>query len=103
MFWKKKEGKGEEKELSPKEIVANKVEQLGPGEALSYRLAEVYGGGLAIVEPNPQYPEKGKKYFLSLDKIVDEKPTGKRSRLWESNKPKDFAGWIIERGGQLYS
>jgi len=98
MFWKKGE-----KKLTPKDIMASKIEELGPGQSLSYRLAEVYGGGLAIVELNPDYPGKGKKYFLSLDKLVDDKPAGKRSRLWESNKPKDFGGWIIERGGQPYS
>lgn len=99
MFWKKEK----EKKLTPKDIIGGKIEQLGPGETVSYRLPEVYGGGLAVVELNPQYPEKGKKYVLSLDKIVDGKPAGKRSRLWESNKPKDFAGWIVDRSGELYS
>ena len=111
MFWKKKqtgakatEAKPQKvKKLSPKDIIASKVEQLCPGESVSYRLAEVYGGGLAVVELNPQYPEKGKRYFLSLEKIVDGKPEGKRGRLWNSNKPKELAGWILERGGKLYS
>jgi len=115
MFWKKKEAavkpteakagppKSKEKKLSPKDIIASKVEQLGPEESVSYRLPEVYGGGLAVVELNVQYPEKGKRYFLSLEKIVDGKPAGTRSRLWDSNKPKELAGWIIERGGELYS
>jgi len=121
MFWKKKqpvatalEGKAQEtkveaqepqkaKKLSPKEIIIDRIEQLAAGETVSYRLAEARGGGLAVVELNPQYPEKGKKYFLSLEKIVDGKPAGTRSRLWDSNKPKELAGWIIERGGELYS
>jgi hypothetical protein len=121
MLWKKKqpvatalEGKAQEtkvevqepqkaKKLSPKEIIIDRIEQLGPEESVSYRLPEVYGGGLAVVELNPQYPEKGKKYFLSLEKIVDGKPEGKRGRLWESNKPKDLAGWIVDRSGELYS
>jgi len=111
MFWKKKqtvakatEAKPQKvKKPSPKNIIASKVEQLGPAESVSYRLPEVYGGGLAVVELNPQYPEKGKKYFLSLEKIVDGKPEGKRGRLWNCNKPKELAGWILERGGELYS
>ncbi len=115
MFWKRKEAavkpteakvgppKSKEKKLSPKDIIASKVEQLSLGETVSYRLPEVYGGGLAVVELNVQYPEKGKKYFLSLEKMIDGKPAGKRSRLWESNKPKDLAGWIVDRSGELYS
>ena len=111
MFWKKKqtgakaiEAKPQKvKKLSPKAIIASKVEQLGPGESVTYRFAEVYGGGLAVVELNPQYPEKGKKYFLSLEKIVNGKPEGKRDHLGNFNKPKELAGWILERGGELYS
>jgi len=111
MFWKKKqtgakatEAKPQKvKKLSPKDIIASKIEQLGPGESVGYRLAEVYGDGLAVVELNPQYPEMGKKYFLSLEEIVDGKPEGKRSRLSSSNKPKELASWILERSGKLYS
>jgi len=106
MFWKKKQTEAKPQKVkkpSPKDIIASKVEQLGPEEGVSYRLAEAYGGGLAVVELNPQYPEKGKKYFLSLEKIVDGKPEGKRSRLWNSNKPIELAHWILERGGELYS
>lgn len=114
MFWKKKEATVKpteaeagppksKKRLSPKDIIASKVEQLSPEETITYRLPEVYGGGLAVVELNVQYPVKGKKYFLSLEKMIDGKPSGKRSRLWESNKPKDLAGWIVDRSGELYS
>jgi hypothetical protein len=111
MFWKKKQtGTGateakpqKVKKLSPKVIITSKIEQLGPGDSASYQLAEVYGGGLAVVELNPQYPEKGRKYSLSLEKIVDGKPAGKRSHLSSSNNPKDLAGWILERGGEPYS
>jgi len=121
MFWKKRQpvataldGKAQEtkvevqepqkaKKLSPKEIIIDRIEQLGPEESVSYRLPEVRGGELAVVELNPQYPEKGNKYLLSLEKIVDGKPAGTRSRLWDSNKPKNLAGWILDRSGELYS
>lgn len=106
MFWKRRQPVAislEAKKLSPKEIIINRIEELGPGQTVSYRLPEVYGGGLAVVELNVQYPEKGKRYFLSLEKIVDGKPMGTRSRLWDSNKPKDLAGWILDRSGELYS
>ena len=111
MFWKKKpateakatEAKPKVKKLSPKEIMSNQFEQLGPGQCLSYRLPETYGGGLAVVELNPQYPTKGRMYIVSTEKIVGDKPAGQRSRLWDSNKAKDVAGWIIDRGGELFS
>ena len=111
MFWKKKQTEAKPvepkpqkaKKLSPKEIMMNQIEQLGAGQSLSYRLPETFGGGLAVVELNPQYPGRGKKYVLSTDAIVEGKPAGKRSRLWDSDKPKDLAGWILERNGELFS
>jgi hypothetical protein len=107
MFWKKKPAAEEQlkpkaKKLSPREIIAERIKQLAPGQTISYRLPETYGGELAVVEPNPQYPTKGRMYILSTEKIVDGKPGGQRSRLWDSNKPKDIAGWIIDRGGELF-
>ncbi len=114
MFWKKKQTEAKaaepaplkvekEKKLKPKDIMVGEIEQLSPGESVSYRLGEVYGGELAVIELNPEYPGKGKRYFLSLEKIVDGKPTGKRGRLWNTDNPKDIASWILERGGKLYS
>ncbi|GAI59065.1 unnamed protein product [marine sediment metagenome] len=102
MFWKKKPAAGEPKakEPSPKEVITQ-IEQLTLGQALSYRLLETYGGGLAVIELNPQYPKKGRKYILSLEELVDGKPAGKRHRLWDSDKPKDLAGWILDQNGEL--
>ena len=104
MFWKKKPAAGEPKakEPSPKEIITNQIEQLTLGQALSYRLPETYGGGLAVIELNPQYPKKGqKKYILSLEELVNGKPTGKRRRFVDSTKPKELAGWLLDRSGEL--
>jgi hypothetical protein len=92
------------KKLSPNEVIANQIGQLDPGQSLSYRLPETFGGGLAVVELNTEYPGKGKKYVLSTDKIVEGKPAGKRSRIWDSDKPKDIAGpahdVTLRKGGQ---
>lgn len=103
MFWGKKSTEPREKKLSPKEVIINKIEQLTPGQALCYKLPETYGGGLAVVELNPQYPQKGKRYVMSTEELVDNKPSGKRRRLWDSDKPKDLAAWIIDRNGVLFS
>jgi hypothetical protein len=103
MFWKKKPAAGEPKAGdSPKDIITNQIEQLTPGQTLSYRLPETYGDRLAVIELNLQYLKKGqKKYILSLEELVDGKPTGKRRRFLDSNKPKDLAGWILDRDGEL--
>jgi hypothetical protein len=120
MFWKKtapvppeakptkekakpQKSEKKEKKLSPKDIVAGRIEQLGPGQSISYQLSEFYGGDLAIVELNPDYPRKGQKYILSTQKMVDGKPMEKISCFWESNKPQDLAGWIVDRYDKLFS
>lgn len=121
MFWKKrapvlskakptkekakppKSEEKKEKKLSPKNLVTGQIEQLGPGQSISYQLSEYYGGDLTIVELNPDYLRKGRGYILSTQKTVDGKPVGKISRFWESNKPQDIAGWIVDRDGKLVS
>ena len=104
MFGKKNEAKV--KEPSPNEILMNRivgeVEQLSPGQNLTYKLPEFYWGGWAaflICDLNPSYPEKGKKYILSTDKIADGKPAGAKNRLMDTNHPKDFAEWVAQRNG----
>ena len=103
MFWKKRQQEPKAKKLSPKEIMSNQIEQLSPGQTLSYRLPETYGGGLVIVELNPQYPKKGRKYVLSTEKLVDGKPAGERCHFLDYDKPKDLSNWVLERQGKLFS
>lgn len=114
MFWKRKksdtssaqlkpsEAKVEvkkPKKLSPKEILINQIEQLASDQIICYKLGETYGGDLVITELSTSYPEKGQKYIISLDKVVDGKPAGNKRRLWQSNKPRDIANWIYARAG----
>ena len=108
MFGKKKEPKV--KEPSEKEIlaarIANEVEQLTQGQSLIYKLPQDFWNGFAaflIAEPNPTYPQKGKKYCMYTDKIEDGKPAGKRWIMGKTDKPKDIADWIVERHGYFGS
>ena len=108
MFWKKKPATGEPskpevKKLSPKEIIINQIEQIGPERSLTYQLAEYLIDRFAIVELNPEYPAKGRKYIVSTGEIVDGKPAVKKGRIWDSNKAKDLASWILAREGVLFS
>jgi hypothetical protein len=52
------------------------------------------GRGAAIVELNPDYPTKGKKYIVYTANVVGMEPVGKRHKLYDSNKPKEIAEWI---------
>jgi len=115
MFWKKKQAeekpakakaeppKPKVKQLSPKEIIINQIEQIGPVQSLTYQLAEYLMDRFAIVELNPEYPGKGRKYIVSSDRMVDGKPAGQKTRLWDSSKPKDVASWILEKNGVLFT
>jgi len=103
MFGKKKPA-GEE--LSPTEaqvnIIASQIEQLGPGQSLSYKLPESFGGELVVIELNPRYPDKERKYILSTDKIVDGEPAGKKSLLFGHDKPRVLARWVVDRDGEAF-
>jgi len=108
MFSRKKQPKV--KEPSEREIrvkqITSEVEQLSEGQTLIYKLPEFYWSGFAaflIVELNPSYPEKGRKYIMSTDKANDGKPAGHKVRSWESNKPKDIADWIAPKSGVRFS
>ncbi len=114
MFWKKKPAVSTEakpqkapkpagKKLSPKDILASQIEQLGPGQSIRHQLPEFYGGDLVIIEPNPNYPSKGRKYTMNIQKMVNGKPVGEANLFWESNKPRDIAAWIVDRNGALVS
>ena len=113
MFWKKKNSsevaneKGtsspKSKAPSPKDIIAGQIEQLVPEQVLRYKLPEVYGNEIIIIQLNPQYPQKGKKYSFGTQQLVNGELSGKISHLWDSDKSKDFAGWIIERSGVPFS
>lgn len=101
MFGKKKPAAG--RELSQKDIIANQIERLGLGQSLSYKLSENCGGGLAVIELNPRYPEKRqRKYILSTDKIVDGEPAGKKYLLFGHDNPKVLAGWVVDRQGEAF-
>jgi len=90
--------------LTPVHTTTNQIETMGPGEKLTYQLAKVYWtglGGFAIVERNSGHPGHGKKFVVYTDKSIDGKPGGRPGRLWASNKAKDVALWVVDKGGVL--
>jgi len=47
MFWKKKQTKPKDTAIAN---IMNQIEHLSLGESLTYRVAETYGGDLAIID-----------------------------------------------------
>ncbi|MFH0845766.1 MAG: hypothetical protein V1930_09825 [Pseudomonadota bacterium] len=122
MFWRKEKGeknspegnlqeKGsgavrpqKEKVGSPKEQMKKRIEDLTSGNSLIWKLPKIYWSGLgyfAIIELNDQYPKKGRKYTVSTDAMVEEKPAGQKIFRWDSNSPKDLIKWVIDKEGIL--
>ena len=92
-----------EKPLKPNKILAEKIEQLNLGEALKFKLPEVYGDELIVIQINSDYPGSGKKYSLGAEKLNEGNPSGKITYMWDSNNPIALANWVLERNGQLFS
>ncbi len=85
--------------ISTEEII-KRVEQFQDGQRLTFRFPPVFGGGIAIIGMNPQFPAKKgeKKYVLRLGK--DEVLAENASPIMASDKPKPLAKWITERFGE---
>jgi len=81
------------------EEIIKQMEQFQTGQSLTFSFPAVFGGGVAIIGLNPQYPAKGEqKYVLKLGK--DEVLAEKASPILTSDKPKHLAKWITERFGE---
>jgi hypothetical protein len=89
--------------LAPgKKEIIQMMEQLDKGQSLSFKLPETFGGNYAVIEINPDHPQKGqKKYVLRLGKSED--AARKAAPFWLSDKAKQVAGWVSDRLGELIS
>ena len=118
MFWNKKNSKVENgadpadqkdikttrpKKLSKKDILTGQIEMLEQGHTLNYVVNTWSGTDLMVVELNPAYPDKGHKYIVSFEDMTDNRPSGKRQHLADSDKAKQVAEWIISRKGEPYT
>ena len=83
--------------------IQQRIEALSkPGSSIFFYMARgpAHGGplgmGAAVVELNPSYLEKkGEKYNIYTADVVDMQPVGKGQKLFDSNKPKDIARWVM--------
>ncbi len=110
MFGKKAKGAGtaepqaaarKAKPQSVRDTFTEKIDQLTPGQEVAFRLPPIYGSELIVVEANKDYPAKGHRYSLASADPVDGKPGQNRKHLWETDKPRTLAAWIVDRSGEL--
>ena len=94
---------GEIRRISDKETVASQISQLGDYTALNYLCTGYSESFLIVVELNPEYPGKGKKYIVNFDDIADCRPAGNRLYIAQSNRPKQIARWLLGRNATLYN
>jgi hypothetical protein len=87
--------------MSPREVLSNRIEQLLQGEQILYQLPPSSGGDVVIIERNKEYPDKGRKYFVITTDLVNGKPGEKRRLLFDNNKSKVIAGWLLEKSAEL--
>jgi len=86
--------------LNEKEIL-DKIEALAqPGSTVFFYQAQgsQHGGplgmGANIIELNPTYPEKGKKYNVYSADVVNGQPVRVGSKMFDSNKSRELAKWV---------
>ena len=80
--------------------IADRIEQLGKGQRLRFRIPATFGGDFAIIESNPDYPGEGqKKYQLKLGK--NDGVANQARPYWSTDRPKDLARWVSDRLGGL--
>jgi hypothetical protein len=82
--------------------IQQKIEALKePGSTVFFYMARAIksggplGKGAAVVELNPNYPDKKqKKYIVYSANVIDMQPVGTGEKIFDSDKPKNIARWI---------
>ncbi|MFH1032827.1 MAG: hypothetical protein V1767_09725 [Chloroflexota bacterium] len=88
-----------------KEQIQQKVEALTePGSTVFFYISGSpstggpLGRGAAVIELNPSYPgKKQKKYNIYCADVDGTQPTGNKMKVFDTDKPKEIAGWVGER------
>jgi hypothetical protein len=82
--------------------IQQKIEALRePGDMVFFYMGRgsAHGGplgmGAAVIELNPNYPgKKQKRYIIYVADVIDMQPVSKGQKLFDSDKPKNIAGWV---------
>lgn len=87
------------KPISAEKII-QLMEGLRLGDSLAFKIQETFGVRFAIIELNPNYPQKHQsKYLLRWGK--DEEGARKDRPLVASDKSRYLAAWLAERAPVL--
>jgi hypothetical protein len=91
---------------SEKKKTIARMEELAPGKSLVYRLPEIYHGGIgafAVIDLNPDFPRKGRKFVISSDKAENGNPKGQKIRHWDTNNPKQIIDWLKDKNATPFN
>ncbi len=86
-----------EKAKNPVAALIEQIDQLGPGQQLMFRLAEMYGPEIILVEVKKDYAGKGPKFSVIGAPPVDGRPGAARHTIWETGHAKAIAKWLVGR------
>ena len=103
MFGKKSKEAGAAKPKKPRDILTDEIDQLAPGQQMMFRLPELYGPEIIIIDARKDYQGKGHRYAVIASPPVDGKPGPIRNTMWATSKPKAVADWLIVRSAQKYA
>ena len=82
---------------SRKAIMAG-MDKLQKDQSLRFTIPETFGGGVAIIQLNPN---EGKRYILKVAKDLE--TAGNSPPYWSHDKAKPIAKWVADRLGALMS
>jgi hypothetical protein len=71
------------------------MEKLTKGRSLRFAIPATFGGGVALIEVNP---EADQKYILKVAK--DEQTAQASPPYWTQKTPKPIAKWVNDRWGE---
>ncbi len=90
---------------TPNEILAGKIDQLAAGKTLRFKVAEpeAWGCNFVSVELNSQYPQRGKKFLFTREKMSNGMPDGNKCSIYDTDSALEIADSIIERKGTTFA
>jgi hypothetical protein len=100
MFGKKSDAP---KAKSPLDALIETIDQLGSGQQLMYKLSEMYGPEIIIVEAKKDFNGKGHKYAVLGSPPVNGKPGPQRNTIGEPSKPKAISAWLLGRDAKPFA
>ena len=84
--------------IPSRKAIMERMEKLQKGQSLCFTMPDTFGGGVAIIQLNP---DAGKRYILKVAKDLETARTS--PPYWSHDKAKPMAKWVADRLGDLMS